>query len=466
MTFFKRNKKWILIIAAFIFVRVIIFSTFWAASADKGGWNNFYSLAQPASSVMMRLFHDFCDWHPPFYYTFTSIILLIFSSQWFIYITQIMLALLAVWLSYKIARLFFNEKIAVTSAFLVGIEPYFAWHNFLLVSENLFTPLLLAGIYYLFIFVKNNARRDFYFSALFFGLATLVRPNTLVLAPVLSVFLLIIFLLKKPIGQEKILSFSAKNFLAVLVVFNLIFFAILSPWMIRNKIVYGEFTLANVLSENMFFYNLPPLISMQKNISYENAYRQIVDEAKKHLKEPIDSQGNCKLYSKEEFSARQDYYSKASKNYILSSLKDYVKMHLVKTVPFFFQSGYFEMWSAYSGEYSKPDITALVLKKDLSGVKKFFKEVNAKLVFYILGAALWGIASVAAFFAVIYSYFKDRERFFFFLISLAIILLNALLISPFVLARYRLPINILFFIPLVYAASKIARFKFKSKIKE
>ena len=70
------------------------------------------------------------------------------------------------------------------------------------------------------------------------------------------------------------------------------------------------------------------------------------------------------------------------------------------------------MWSAYSGEYSKPDITALVLKKDLSGVKKFFKEVNAKLVFYILGAALWGIASVAAFFAVIYSYFKDRERFF------------------------------------------------------
>ena len=123
--------------------------------------------------------------------------------------------------------------------------------------------------------------------------------------------------------------------MAVLVVFNLIFFAILSPWMIRNKIVYGEFTLANVLSENMFFYNLPPLISMQKNISYENAYRQIVDEAKKHLKEPIDSQGNCKLYSKEEFSARQDYYSKASKNYILSSLKDYVKMHLVKTVPFF-----------------------------------------------------------------------------------------------------------------------------------
>ena len=54
--------------------------------------------------------------------------------------------------------------------------------------------------------------------------------------------------------------------------------------MIRNKIVYGEFTLANVLSENMFFYNLPPLISMQKNISYENAYRQIVDEAKNILK--------------------------------------------------------------------------------------------------------------------------------------------------------------------------------------
>lgn len=455
MTFFKRNKKWLLITVVFILARVIVFSSFWAASADKGGWANFYRQAQPAPSVFLRLFHDFCDWHPPLYYIFTSIILVIFRSQWFIYIAQVLLALIVVWLSYKIAKLFFSDKIALISAFLVATEPYWAWHNFLLVSENLFTPLVLAGFYYFFSFIKNNNKKHFYVSAAFLGLATLTRPNTLVIVPVLSLLLLIIFIFRK----------NLKQWIISLIIFNLIFFGMLFPWMIRNKIVYGQATMANILSINLFFYNLPPLISMQKNISYDSAYRQIIGEAKNNIKEPIDDQGNCKLYTKEEFITRQNYYKNTSKNYILANLAPYAKMHLVKTVPFFFQSGYFEMWSAYSGEYSKPDITALILKRDILNIKKFFQEVNTKLIFYILGMVLWGTCSFVAFFVVIYSYFKDRDKFLFFLASLAIIVVNAILIAPFVLARYRLPINIFFFIPFVYMIFEIAKWKFKRKIK-
>ena len=466
MSSFRLNKKWILIIVAFVLARVFVFSSFWEASADKGGWNNFYRQAQPVSAVMMKLFHDFCDWHPPLYYAFTSIILLIFNNQWFIYSAQILLALLVVWLSYKIAKLFFSEKIAVISAFLVGIEPYWAWHNFLLVSENLFTPLFMAGFYYFFVFIKNSGRKHFYISAIFLGFATLTRPNTVVIIPALLVLLLIIFFLKKKIKQEFVLNLSLKQFIFGFIIFNVIFFGIIFSWTIRNKMIYGQATLANILSTNFFFYNLPPLISMQKNISYSQAYGEIIDEAKKHLREPIDDQGDCKVYSKEEFVARQDYYKNTSKDYIFGNLMSYVKVHLVKTMPFFFQSGYFEMWSAYSGEYSKPDITALILKKDISAVKDFFKQVNAKLLFYILGMILWGTASFAAFFAVIYSYFKDREKFLLFLITFSIILLNALLMAPFILARYRLPINILFFIPLVYLFFEIVNYKFKPSIKE
>ena len=72
MNFLKCHKKWILITVAFILVRVIVFSSFWVASADKGGWANFYSWSQPAQAVFMQKFHEPCDWRQPLYYTFTS----------------------------------------------------------------------------------------------------------------------------------------------------------------------------------------------------------------------------------------------------------------------------------------------------------------------------------------------------------------------------------------------------------
>jgi len=462
----RKDKWWQVIIVSFLLVRFGIISSFLLVNRGKDVWTKLYGEAQPSQSVFMRLFHDFCDWHPPIYYTFTSTTLFLFRSHLFIYLAQILLAFLSVWIGYKIIRLFFSRKISMIVALLTAIEPYWAFHNFLLVSENIFTPLMLAGFYFLFCFIKSNKNWYLWFSAVFLGFATLTRSNTLIIVPALSLLLLIVFAFRKKIKQENLLELNLKQILFCLIVFNLIFFGILSPWIIRNKIVYGQATLANMLSTNIFFYNLPPLISMQKNISYEDAYRQIVSEAKSHIKEPVDDQGNCELYSKEEFSARQDYYSGVSRKHILSNWKEYAKVHFVKTIPFFFQSGYFEMWSAYSGEYSKPDITGLILKKDLASAEKFFKEINAKLVFYILGIILWGASSFAAFLAVIYSYFKDKEKFLFFLISFVIIMLNALLISPFVLARYRLPINALFFIPLVYMIFEIAKLKFKSKIKE
>lgn len=462
----RKHKEWTIVATSFLFIRVAIFASFLVAGSGMGGWGKFYDEAQPAHSVFRRLFHDFCDWHPPLYYTFTSVIIFMFRSYFFIYLAQVLLAFVSVWLGYKITRLFFCRKISFISTLFVAVEPYWAFHNFLFVSENLFTPLMLAGIYYFFVFIKNSTSKHLYVSAMFLGFATMARSNTLVIIPTLSILLLIVFALKKKLRQENVFSkLNPKQFILSIFIFNLIFFGIIAPWVIRNKVIYGQATLANMLSTNIFFYNLPPLISMQKNISYFDAYSEIVNEAKSRIREPIDDQGDCRLYGKEEFIERQNYYDRAAKNYILANFADYVKMHLVKTVPFFFQSGYFEMWSVYSGEYSKPDITALVLKKDLSAIKDFFKQINAKLIFYLSGAILLGIASVAAFLAVIYSYFKDRERFLFFLMSYAIILFNAILIAPFVLARYRLPINTFFFIPFVYMVFEIINWKFKHKAK-
>ncbi len=458
-----KYKWWIFIAIAFLLVRIFVFDSFWQASLNKGGWQNFYDNAQAAPSVLQAKFHEVCDWHPPLYYVLTSALLVMFKTQWAIYLAQILLTFFGLIISYKIAKLFFSEGIALAAVFLLAIEPYWAWHNFLLVSENLSTPLLLLGLYYLFKFLRYSVWRDIAYSAIFFGLATLTRPNYLLLPFSLSVLLAIIVFFKNRLGLTGQFKLNFRKYLFYFFIFNILFLAVLAPWLIRNQIVYGRLTLANIMSTNIYLYNLPPFIAWQKGISYEAASNMVINQAIEKLGPQAGSFNGCEVLSKAEFNRQLNFYETEAKQYILSNLPSYLVMHSIRAIPFFLQPGYFEMWSAYSGEFNKPDISTLVLKHDWAGIKAFVTDINLKFVVYGLGVIFWGLASLASLIACVYSWRRDRGKFLFFLLSFGIILYNALIISPFVLARYRLPIYILFFIPLVYL---IAQLKIKKSSNE
>ena len=73
---------------------------------------------------MMRLFHDFCDWRPPLYYTFTSAVLFFYLKvSWLFTCFQLVLAFTSLILGYKIIRLFFSEKTAFWATLIWFIEP-------------------------------------------------------------------------------------------------------------------------------------------------------------------------------------------------------------------------------------------------------------------------------------------------------------------------------------------------------
>ena len=126
-------------------------------------------------------------------------------------------------------------------------------------------------------------------------------------------------------------------------------------------------------------------------------------------------------------------------------------MHLIKTLPFFVESGYYNMWASYTGEFSKPDITNAVIKGDFSAVKGFIMTGGGMFYAYFIGLIFWGLCSLSVFVGFLYALFRKPGHLFFFSITVVAILYNALLISPFVLARYRFPLYPLFFIALVYA---------------
>lgn len=448
--FISRYKWWIIIFAAFLLVRILIFATFWQASLDKGGWEYFYGQTQSARAVFLMKFHEVCDWHPPLYYTLTSVLLYFAQTQWAIYFIQMILAAIAVIFAYKITRLFFSEKMALISAFLLAIEPFWAWHNILLWSENLSVPLTLISIYFFLKFIKVGERKNIFFAAFFAGLDVLTRPNTLFLLCFLFVWLILIFFFRKNLKIEKLFWFNAKQIAVSFLIFGAVFFAVLLPWMIHNKIVYNRFTLANILATNIYFYNLPPLIAMQKNVSYDDAYFFIQDRAYEKLGENVGDQGNCQIFSKEEFNGQLNFYQSYSRHYILNNFSPYLKMHFIKSLAFLLQPGYFEIWSGYTGDWSKPDVTGLITKGDFKAIGEFLSVLTPKMFVYFLGVVLWGLASLSFLAGLIYSFYRDREKFLFFWLSLGIVVYNMLLLSPVVIARYRLPFYIFFIVALVY----------------
>jgi len=113
------------------------------------------------------------------------------------------------------------------------------------------------------------------------------------------------------------------------------------------------------------------------------------------------------------------------------------------------------MWSAYDGNFSKPDFSGLIMSGGWREIFQSLSHIDIKYAAFLLGVALWSLISLSILFALAYSFLRDRKRFMFFLLSFLVIASNALITSPFAVARYRLPLYALFFICLAYSAGVI-----------
>src|SRR3972149_5767271 len=145
-------------------------------------------------------------------------------------------------------------------AFLIwAIEPFWAWQNFQLASENLYMPIFLAAMFFLFNFFKQGTIRHIALASFFFGLAALTRPTALLMPAFISVTLIaLVFFRNKIKTDDAFFKKSVKEVVILLLIFNVLFLAVLAPWIIRNKIIYDRFSFANLSATNVYYYNLPP----------------------------------------------------------------------------------------------------------------------------------------------------------------------------------------------------------------
>ncbi len=136
------------------------------------------------------------------------------------------------------------EKMAFVAGLLTAIAPMGLFLGVSILTEGVFTPLLLLAVYFFVRYLKAGSNVYLYGSSVLLALATLIRPIMFYFWPLAILFIL-----------YKEFNFSAKTFKKA-VIFVVIFFIVLSPWLIRNKIVVNSWQITGLQGYIFFVFQL------------------------------------------------------------------------------------------------------------------------------------------------------------------------------------------------------------------
>lgn len=181
---------------------------------------------------------------------------------------QILLSAGTLVLTYALARKFWNQKIALVACFLLAFDPASLANSFLLLTETLFTFLLLLATYASISLLQNKKEEKMW--ALLLGaslaLATLVRPIAYYLIfPLLAGFLITMLFARLP----------WKKILITLALIATPWIILVGGWHIRNFSITKSFTFAYIQGINLFDYKAPDIIARRDGITYDTARQKL-----------------------------------------------------------------------------------------------------------------------------------------------------------------------------------------------
>jgi len=335
------------------------------------------------------------NFRTPGYVSFLLIIYLIFGSfKPAIFFGAAIFALSAP-LAYLIAKEIFSKKIALVSAILFAIEPWALFQSGFLVAEQIFMPLFLFSIYLFYRYLKTGTINYIFYSSLFLGLTTLIRP--------LTTFFILIFVIFVFIFEYKH-SFSRALRMAFLPLF--IFIAVLSPWLIRNKIVLNTWQISSISGANLYFGNY---MMLEKYLG------------KMKPDEDANEVGRILLGNKNYEEAKRVESAKILTDVALTEIKanfgSYIVMHLSNLPSFLFKNSYgnifFDLGVKDANIQSR--IIGYIAAKDLKSVFNLIKNVSYGSKTLIILSFFWPtviLLAVVGFIVGIKNYYRGFRFWF------------------------------------------------------
>lgn len=193
----------------------------------------------------------------PLYPIFLSLFQVLNLGNVFIIFTQVILSTLTCYFTYGISQTIFeNKNAALVSAFFVAVDvPSVSFSSFVL-TETIFGFLFVVFCFLFIKYIKQKKLSALFFSSLILGLAILCRPIAMFLP--LLIFLFTFYICRETISRA--VTHSSIFFVSVL--------CVLSPWLIRNKIAFGEFSLSYLGSHTLMSYQASSILAEKNRKDY------------------------------------------------------------------------------------------------------------------------------------------------------------------------------------------------------
>lgn len=174
-------------------------------------------------------------WEPPLYPYLMAGVFKIFGiytreSAWVLLTINSLLATLTTIPVFLIARKTFGERVATWSAYAWALNPYVWYWSIHWIWDTTLTPLILACIFLLALELRDwrGLREWIWFGALY-AIGALANPTMLAFLPFCGLW----------IWRQRYRN--GLSSLGGVVLSSIVFFAVLSPWVIRNYEVFGRF---------------------------------------------------------------------------------------------------------------------------------------------------------------------------------------------------------------------------------
>jgi hypothetical protein len=181
---------------------------------------------------------------------------------------QIILSCLTVYLVYQVALLLSGGKVKLSAlcAGLYAVEPLSILYTTKLMSETLYTTILMVFLYCFCKYIEGRRFKYLIFSAIALGVSTYVRPISYYLPFLISIFLLIWIFTK--IQKKKI-------FLVHTCLFFVISMGIIGVWEVRNRVVAGYPGFAAGVDVNLYFYKAASVLAVKEKIPFVDMQKKL-----------------------------------------------------------------------------------------------------------------------------------------------------------------------------------------------
>ncbi len=174
------------------------------------------------------------------------------------------LSLLILWMFTKIGY----PSAGLVAGWLIAISPNLILWSLTIMSESLFTFLLVISFVWLSGYLRTGSKSQLLLAGLAMGMATLTRPIGLV------IFILWIILLA--ISQRR--SQLMEKSWATPGIFILGGCFLVLPWMVRNEVVHQQFTVSNVGEHTIESFNFAIVRAEAEGISRSDAATQLEEQ--------------------------------------------------------------------------------------------------------------------------------------------------------------------------------------------